>query len=187
MDNVWTIYAFFRYNIDLGFRKKADYFGLYSDPNDVVDTIDEIWDILNASPNHDPASNRRTLSEINFPTNYANGEKLSAFDRKMSSDYVHFRVGPARLFQFRSNCSNFKNSWDEVKNETIADWELESPILAPWFYNNETTYPGDWFPRTKVINGYTNCILMVYSSGAMGILKNVAMKQKWERIWKARK
>ena len=39
----------------------------------------------------------------------------------------------------------------KVKNETIADWELESPILAPWFYNNETTYPGDWFPKTKVI------------------------------------
>lgn len=97
----------------MGFRKKADYFGLYSDPNEIVDTIDEIWDILNANPNHVPTSNRRTLSEINFPTNYANGEKLSAFDRKMSSDYVHFRVGPARLFQFRNNCSNFKNSWDE--------------------------------------------------------------------------
>ena len=97
----------------MGFRRRADYFGLYSDPNEIVDTIDEIWDILNANPNQVPTSNRRTLSEINFPTNYANGEKLSAFDRKMSSDYVHFRVGPARLFQFRNNCSNYKNSWDE--------------------------------------------------------------------------
>lgn len=97
----------------MGFRKKADYFGLYSDPNEIVDTIDGIWGILNANPNHVPTSNRRTLSEINFPTNYANGEKLSAFDRKMSSDYVHFRVGPARLFQFRNNCSNFENSWNK--------------------------------------------------------------------------
>ena len=73
-------------------------------------------------------------------------------------------VGEKDFFQLRP--CNFTNcipcmqfTWPmgllkilKVKNETVAEWEWESPILAPWFYNNETTYPGDWFPRTKVIS-----------------------------------
>ena len=76
----------------------------------------------------------------------------------------------------------------KVKNETIADWELESPILAPWFYNNETTYPGDWFPKTKVsCEAKQPLYLIIFLSGALANSKSVDSKPKWEQIWKAHK
>ena len=83
-----------KYLIDHSYRKRANFF----DDDANVDQISKIWDIFRTQSNY---SKWTKLSEINFPTNYANGDRISAFDRMMASDLVHFRVGPARLFQFR--------------------------------------------------------------------------------------
>ena len=67
---------------------------------------------------------------------YQNGDLISAFDQKMASDFVHFRVGPARLFQFRSECENFKilnenqtESWLEKLDYEPMEWQIDSPLL----------------------------------------------------------
>ena len=89
----------------------------------------------------------KTLSDINFPTKWANGDRMSAFDRKMSADLVNFRVGPSRMFQFRDKKLNFQQSWNEIKDDEIKPWEKDSPLKSPWFYNSETFIPDDWIPK----------------------------------------
>ena len=89
----------------------------------------------------------KTLSDINFPTQWANGDKMSAFDRKMSADLVNFRVGPSRMFQFRETKLNYQQSWNEIKYDEIKPWEKDSPLKSPWFYNSETFIPDDWIPK----------------------------------------
>ena len=56
----------------------------------------------------------------------------------MSSDLIHFRVGPARIYQFRkeinSECLNFELNWsDRDQSSTnasysIPQWQLKSPL-----------------------------------------------------------
>ena len=92
----------------------------------------------------------KTLSDINFPTQWANGDKMSAFDRKMSADLVNFRVGPSRMFQFRETKRNYQQSWNEIKYDEIRPWEKDSPLKSPWFYNSETFIPDDWIPKVII-------------------------------------
>ena len=78
----------------------------------------------------------------------------------MSSDLIHFRVGPARLYQFRKvsnfeKCPNFNFTWSDPdpksfnSSYTVPSWQLKSPLYQPWLFDNQTQYPTDWSPMTK--------------------------------------
>jgi len=172
-----------KYLLDHGFRTKIN---LSSQNN-----IQKIWKVLlkNETDGEYP------IPRINFPTTYANGEKISAADRKFSSDLIHFRVGPARLYQFRketnSKCNNFELNWDQLHpnsiNSTnlIPEWQNKSPFYQPWLYNNKTEYPGDWEPKTKKKQKWKNLAGCGYETeiGTSIATSKMILANLYQRNW----
>ena len=156
---VHSIIPHSKYTLDHGFRKRMPYF---TDEYNQIDEIPEIWNILLGGD-----IDVETIPQINFPTNYANGDRLSAFDRLKASDYIHFRVGPARLYQFRkesgngteNECRHHDLNWsnESILNQNPERWQWESPLYQPWLYSNETKYPGDWIPLTRSTESFGRC------------------------------
>lgn len=90
---------------------------------------DGIWTFFNSS-----------VIKLNFPADRDDGGLLSPTERKFAADSVNFRVGPARLFQFREKCQNYTPGW-LVRNKTVPEYEFESPLLKPWLGNKNGAAP----------------------------------------------
>ena len=60
----------------------------------------------------------------------------------------NFRLGPARLYQFRAECVDSKPGWTGSYNGTL-ELEYESPLLSPWL-QTEISLNTDWTPETEV-------------------------------------
>lgn len=99
-------------------------------PEDTLWTIPAIWNLLT-----------NQLTEINFRRE-GKFEKLSENDELYGHDRINFRLGPARIFQFREVCGNFRENWKNL-TEAPAAYEFDSPLARPWFVDNSTTVPGN--------------------------------------------
>ena len=119
-----------KYFVDLNFRQRM--------PSDNLWTVNELWKLLTED-----------ISQINFRLNTPDTQ-LTAKDRLHSSDRVNFRLGPARVFQFRRSCCFHRANWKDRNISTIQPYEYESPLIIPWFVNNDTEIPGDWKQETGV-------------------------------------
>ena len=107
-----------------------------------MNDIFKVWNILIKAQ----ATDWPTIPSVNLPLEWYNNDKVSAFDKKTARDGIHFRVGPARLFQFRSTCDNFDDTWKIKINGTPETWRDESPLSAPWIYRESVKIPLDWYP-----------------------------------------
>ena len=95
---------------------------------------------------------------------------------------VHFRVGPARLFQFRDECNFYNNSWNEQEVEPEA-WKFQSPLMRPWFHNNNTRYPDDWISKTpEVDNNFPSCGYEA-EMGTTLATSNMILNNLYENNW----
>ena len=128
-----------KFQLDRGFRRQLPYFV----GKNKVDDVFKVWDILIETNN----STWPTIMNANFPLEWYNGDQMSAFDKKTARDGIHFRVGPARLFQFRQNCDNFDESWKVKVNGTVEDWRSVSPLARPWLHHKSAKVPLDWYAR----------------------------------------
>ena len=105
--------------------------------HDRLSTIPQIWDIL-----------RDDISRLNFFDKTYNGKKVSAAEKKFSFDALSFRIGPARAYQFRTDGGDYRSKWIcRHSNESIHQYERESPLLNPWLQTN-IKIPDDWSART---------------------------------------
>ena len=79
----------------------------------------------------------------------SNKDKRSHQEKQYAADKVNYRLGPARLYQFRENCGDFPVGWgnllpniSELEHKTLED----SPLKQAWIQapKSKTYVPDDW-------------------------------------------
>ena len=152
-----------KYLLDRNIRQRFSHY-------DSLQSIPSVWKILESD-----------LINFNFRDENLY-ESVSSNEAKFTSDRMNFRIGPARLYQFRKSCQYFDPFWQLRNGSSIAPYEFESPLSTPWFFNNQTLIPRDWIPSTIKIENFRGCgfesEIGVSMESAKFVLKDLK-KQEW--------
>ena len=79
----------------------------------------------------------------------SNKDKRSHQEKQYAADTVNYRLGPARLYQFRENCGDYPVGWgnrlpniSDLEHKTLED----SPLKQAWIQapKSKTYVPDDW-------------------------------------------
>ena len=132
-------------------------------------TLDvDIWQML-----------ERDLKDFSFPYAKYNASVLG--DLNFGNDMANFRVGPARLFQFRQTCGNFKPKWKKTNSESVTKVDLESPLFSPWL-ESAAAIPGDWESDSEFLRKFPKCGFEANvgsSSESSDIILNFLFENAW--------
>ena len=93
----------------------------------------EIWDLI-----------RSDVANVNFRRDGQN-EIISNTMEQYGTDRTSFRIGPAKLVQYREKCESYKKGWKGWTNESIPEYYIESPLDSPWLLS-DSIIPLDWMP-----------------------------------------
>mgnify|MGYP006944970298 CR=1 FL=1 len=105
--------------------------------------VKEIWDLIQAD-----------VVNVNFRKN--NRYEIVSFQQEQyGNDRTSFRIGPAKLLQFREMCEDFEKGWKK-RNESVPKYQFESPLHIPWLLA-DTKLAEDWQPNTIEKENFGKC------------------------------
>ena len=119
------------------------------------------------------------LKEFSFPFAKYNASLLS--DLNFGNDMANYRVGPARLFQFRENCGLFKPKWKKINSESVSKVYLDSPLFSPWLQST-AAIPDDWESDSDFLREFPKCGFegnVGSSSESSAIILNFLFENAW--------
>ena len=117
-----------------------------------VATVTDTWEAIRF----------KILDNVHAQEFHYDGETRRTFaEKQFAADMSNFRLGPARFYQFRTECDDFDRGWKNIitdMTEKERNEFQESPLKAPWLRSNKTSVPSDWYSFTvRVPREFGDC------------------------------
>ncbi|CBY33531.1 unnamed protein product [Oikopleura dioica] len=122
-----------KFYVDWNFRKELKI------ENGLI-RIDEMWDDIKIK-----------IPQIMHRDSFYNDDLLTFKEQKFASDFVNFRLGPASLIQYRSECGIYDQKWIPVPEpvpDAILIRRTESPSHLSWLSTTRSSLPDDVMLKT---------------------------------------